>query len=182
MTLPHRVLNAFGQVRCCLQTSLRCKALRCMCGNLPSHSHAPKLKKCKAVLTLVDLLMSQVPSQNYTNSFSNISSFTLGKAQSGKGQRSSGTVPCKHQELLSSLQKGCTSSNTTQVKMIVTACESCPHFLVISSSCKQVAKSAWRLFIYRKRGNTTVLLESGPILWYFVSEQSKMAQGKVLVN
>lgn len=50
-------------------------------------------------------------------------------------------------ELLSSLQKGCISSNSTQVKIIATAYESGPHFLVISSSCKQVAKSAWRLFI-----------------------------------
>lgn len=83
---------------------------------------------------------------------------------------------------LSSMQKGCNSSDSTQVKLIDTGCESGPCFLVISSSCKQVAKSAWRLFIHGKRGNTTVLLENGPILWYFVSEQSKMAQGKVLVN
>jgi len=80
------------------------------------------------------------------------------------------------------MQKGCNSSDSTQVKLIATGCESGLCFFVISGSCKQVAKPAWRLFICRKRGNTTVLLENGPVPWYFVSEQSKMAQGKVLVN
>lgn len=60
--------------------------------------------------------------------------------------------------------------------------ESSPCILVISSSCKEVARSAWRLFNCVNRGNTTVLVENGPIPWYFVSELSKMAQGKVLVN
>lgn len=101
-----------------------------------------------------------------------------------KIQRSPGTVsPLQALRVLSSsMQKRCNSSDCTQVELIATGSESSPCILVISSSCKEVAKSAWRLFSCVKRGNTTVLMENGPIPWYFVSEQSKMAQRKVLVN
>lgn len=84
--------------------------------------------------------------------------------------------------LFSSKQKRCNSSDCTLVELIAAGSESSPCILVISSSCKEVAKSAWKLFNCVNRGNTTVLMENGPIPWYFVSEQSKMVQGKVLVN